>query len=167
MFFLVKNGVHPQNLTIINKEYLCGFFWWASFVPQMKTSFKRFLLPICILLLGGFINLYADAYGDQVSPTECSIAHFDSADHTSITPQVFGTNKKLYAETEVEEQEEREEEAVSHDLHLQFGGYLTAFFYGFQSGIDKFEPNTTYDGYLPQFEGSPLRRHVRFQVFLI
>ncbi len=133
----------------------------------MKTALKKFLFPICILLLGGFINLYADTDAEQQSPNACTIERFNTSENATITSHLFGSDKKLYAETEVEEQEEREEEALSQDLHLQFGGYLTAFFYGLPSGIHHLETTSAYAGYLPQFEGSPLRRHVRFQVFLI
>ncbi len=133
----------------------------------MKTALQKFLFPICILLLGGFINLYADTDAEQVSPNACTIQRFDTSENATITSHLFGSDKKLYAETEVEEQEEREEETVSHDLHLQLGGFSTAFFYAAQVASFHLEPASDYRGYLPQFEGSPLRRHVRFQVFLI
>lgn len=167
MNFLVLKYIPPLILTIINTLHLCGYFQCASFVPQMKTALQKFLFPICILLLGGFINLYADTDAEPDSPNTCVIDRFVSMEHPSLATQLFGKDKKLYAETEVEEQEEREEEALSQDLHLQFGGYLTAFFYGLPSGIHHLETTSAYAGYVPQFEGSPLRRHVRFQVFLI
>lgn len=160
--------VSGQILTFINKFYLFGLVRWPSFVPQMKQAFKRYLIPLCILLLGGFINLYADSESNADNQNACYIDGHESLDQqTSLNAIQFGAEKKHYAETEVEEQEEREEEVVSHSTYLQYGGYLTAFFYASETGSFYFEPNSAYSDFQTASLGSSQKRHIRFQVFRI
>lgn len=161
-------NVHPQILTFINKFDLFEIFRWPSFVPQMKKAFKRYLFPLCILLLGGFINLYADSDHNCDSEHVCYIESYDAVDPGShLASTQSGLDKKHYAETEVEEQEEREEEAALHHDYLHNGGFLTAFFYASESRQHFLEPISQYGGFDSETKGSPLKRHIRFQVFRI
>ena len=126
----------------------------------MKKAFKQYLFPLCILLLGGFINLYADSDSNSEAQNACFIDGYESFDQqAAINATQFGAEKKHYAETEVEEQEEREEEAVSHHNYLQNGGYLTAFFYASKTGSFYLEPNSTYADFQTVSLGAPQKIH--------
>ena len=155
-------------LTFINKLYLLKIFAWPSFVPQMKKAFRRYLFPLCLLLLGGFINLYADAQDGIDEESACYLEAGQNLEHIdSIGSLQYNPEKKYCTETEVEEQEEREEEAASHDLNLEFGSYLTAFFYASQSGQFIRKPDTDLGNLSPNPISTPLKRYIRFQVFRI
>ncbi|RIV42112.1 hypothetical protein [Flagellimonas pelagia] len=134
----------------------------------MKKAFRRYLFPLCILLLGGFINLYADSQDNIDEEDACYLEAGQNLENIdSVGLLQYGPEKKHCTETEVEEQEEREEEAASHDLDLEYGSYLTAFFYASQSGQFIRKPDTDLGDLSPSPISTPLKRYIRFQVFRI
>ncbi|WP_228235698.1 hypothetical protein [Allomuricauda sp. M10] len=134
----------------------------------MKKALRRYLLPLCLLLLGGFINLYADAQNGIEDENACYLEADQNLDYVdSIGSLQSNPEKKYCTETEVEEKEEREEEAASQDLDLEFGSYSTAFFCASQSGQLTYLSDNEL-GVVPfGSQSTPLKRHIRFQVFRI
>ena len=134
----------------------------------MKKALARYLFPICVLLLGGVINLYADSY-DTIDTENASYGiGYQSHDHASIHSLQIGIEKNLFVEvTDLEEQEERDENIASHNTDVRFGSYLTAFFYASISEqlYRELDINLGFSG--PSAITAPFKRHIRFQIFLI
>lgn len=134
----------------------------------MKKAFSTYFLPLCVLLLGGFINSYADSQYDSEQENACFIQYEqDQCPASSIGLQHLEQEKKYYAETEVGEKEEKDEETSSYNSELGHGSYLTAFFY-----VPIGEQYTSELGTNPRhlaLDSSivDLKRHIRFQVFRI
>ncbi|MER3376682.1 MAG: hypothetical protein RIM83_18725 [Allomuricauda sp.] len=133
----------------------------------MKKALQRYLFPLCILLLGGFINLYADSQSDVTAENACYLQNLENQ-HSSASFHMMelGLERKHCAEIDVEEQEEKEEEVASHTISLQYGGSHTAFFYVSAWGQSFIESNTN-QGFSKPKAASSIKRHVRFQVFRI
>ncbi len=134
----------------------------------MKKAFTKYGFPILILLLGGLINLYAYAQTESDDSDACYVLGYEeSNDASSINHVPSAEDHKHYAETEVEEQEEREEEVSSHDHYFPNGSYLTA--YSNTSFVEQFLSESNGDkGYNTSKEiATPNKRHIRFQVFRI
>ena|SRR5690606_28366991 len=134
----------------------------------MKKAFSTYFLPLCVLLLGGFINSYADSQYDSEQENACFIQYGqDQCPASSVGLQHSESGKKYYAETEVGEKEEKDEETSSYNSDLGHGSYLTAFFY-----VPIGEQNASELGTNPKHFASDskivdLKRHIRFQVFRI
>ncbi len=134
----------------------------------MKKAFNSYFLPLCVLLLGGFINIYADSQYDSGPQSACSIQYEqDQFPSSSVGLQHSEAGKKHYAETEVGEKEEKDEETSSYNSDLGHGSYLTAFF-----NVPIGEQYTSELGTNPRhlaFDSGvvDLKRHIRFQVFRI
>ncbi|MDC6384839.1 hypothetical protein D2V93_01170 [Flagellimonas taeanensis] len=134
----------------------------------MKKAFNSYFLPLCVLLLGGFINLYADSQYDSDPESACFIQYEqDQCPVSSIGFQHLELEKKHYAETEVGEKEEKDEETSSYNPDLGHGSYLTAFFYvpigeQYTSELGTNPGHLTLDSSIVD-----LKRHIRFQVFRI
>lgn len=134
----------------------------------MKKAFAKYLFPLFILLLGGFINhLYADSQNGIDDENACSVEyHF--IEHTSVNTPQIDIEKSLFAEvTDVEEQEERDEDVASFNTDVQFGSYLTAFFYASVSGQQFRELDINLGYSEPTSITAPYSRNIRFQVFRI
>lgn len=134
----------------------------------MRKAFAKYLYPLFILLLGGFVNhLYADSQNSIDDRNACYFG-YHHLDHTSVDTSLIGAEKSFFIEvTDVEEQEERDEDLASLDTDLQFGSYLTAFFYASVSGQDFRELEINLGFSKPTSITAPFRRHIRFQVFRI
>jgi len=134
----------------------------------MKKAFKKYSFPLLILLLGGFINLYAYAQTDNGDTNACYALGYDEITNTSSIDHLPSTkDHKHYAETEVEEQEEREEEVSSHDHYFPDSSYLTAYSHTSLVEQSLFASNSDR-GYNTSKEiATPTKRHIRFQVFRI
>ncbi|WP_036385554.1 hypothetical protein [Muricauda sp. MAR_2010_75] len=134
----------------------------------MKKAFKRYLFPLCILLLGGFINhLYADDQDNINDGSACYVAH-QYLDHTTVDTAHIGFEKSLFVEiTDVEEQEERDEDLAPYNSDFQFGSYFTAFFYASVSGQEFRELEINLGFSQPTSITTPFKRHIQFQVFRI
>lgn len=134
----------------------------------MKKALNSYFLPLFVLLLGGFINLYADSQYDSEPQSACFIQYEqDQCSDFSIGAQHLELEKKHYAETEVGEKEEKDEEAPSYNSNIDLGSFLTAFFYAPTQGhyIGELETNLGCCAHDPMAVG--LKRHIRFQVFRI
>ncbi|SDQ67292.1 hypothetical protein [Flagellimonas zhangzhouensis] len=134
----------------------------------MKKAFKKYSFPLLILLLGGFINLYAYSQTAIDDSDACYVLGYEESNDASTIHHVPSTeDHKHYAETEVEEQEEREEEVSSHDHYLPDSSYLTA--YSHTSLVEQFlsESNSDKGYYTSKEIATPTKRHIRFQVFRI
>lgn len=134
----------------------------------MKKAFKRYLFPLCILLLGGFINhLYADVQ-DSINDESACYSAYQYLGHTNVDTSQMGFEKSLFVEiTDVEEQEERDEDLASYNSDFQFGSYLTAFLYASVSGLEFRELEINLGFSQPTSITTPYKRHIQFQVFRI
>lgn len=134
----------------------------------MKKALARYLFPMCVLLLGGFINLYADSFENiDTGIASYGIGH-QSLDHASVHALQIGIEKSLFVEvTELEEQEERDENTASDSTDERFGSYFTAFFYASISEQLYRELDINLGFTAPSTITAPFKRHIRFQVFLI
>ena len=134
----------------------------------MKKAFQKSLLPLCILLLGGFINqLYADSQ-DVIEDGNAFYLGYQCLNQTSVDSPLIGLDKSIFVEvTDIEEQEERDEDLASYNSDFQFGSYLTAFFYASVSGQDFRELEINLGFTAPTSITAPFKRHIRFQVFRI
>lgn len=134
----------------------------------MKKAFSTYFFPLCVLLLGGFINIYADSQYDFEPQSACSIQYEqDQFPSSSVGLQHSESGKRHYAETEVGEKEEKDEETSSFHSEVRHGSYLAAFFY-----VPIGEQYTSELGTNPRhlaLDSSivDLKRHIRFQVFRI
>lgn len=134
----------------------------------MKKAFKKYSFPLLILLLGGFINLYAYAQTDNGDTNACYALGYDEITNTSSIDHLPSTkDHKHYAETEVEEQEEREEEVSSHDHYFPNSSFLAA--YCNTNLVEQFLSEPKSDkGYTTSKEiATSTERYIRFQVFRI
>ncbi|MBO0322425.1 hypothetical protein J0X14_08960 [Muricauda sp. CAU 1633] len=134
----------------------------------MRKALKRYLFPLCILLLGGFINhLYADVQ-DSIENENACFSQYEFLGHASVDTPLVGIEKSLFAEiTDVEEQEEKDEDFASYSSDLQFGSYFTAFFYPSVSGQEFRELEINHGLFQPTSITAPYKRHIQFQVFRI
>jgi len=133
----------------------------------MKKAFAKYWIPLCILLLGGFINLYPDSQQTSVADDACYFQNVENQ-HSSTTFNALqlGIEKRHCTEIDLEEQEEREEEATSHSLSLEQGSCLTANLFAASWGQLFLESNTNKELSVAK-SASSIRKHVRFQVFRI
>lgn len=132
----------------------------------MKKALAQYLVPICILLLGGFMNhVYADA--QDTSESAC-IIDYKHIDNSTVAIPLNGAEKNLFVEiTDVEEQEERDENGASYNVDIRLGSYLTAFFNGSLSEQTFGQLETNPRHLEPNFTTATQKRHIRFQVFRI
>lgn len=132
----------------------------------MKKALAQYLVPLCMLLLGGFMNhTYADA--QDTSESACIIDH-QHIDNSTIAIPLNGVEKNLFVEiTDVEEQEERDENTTSSSVDVRLGSYLTAFFNGSLSEQTFGQLETNPRHLEPNFTTATQKRHIRFQVFRI
>ncbi|MAO16157.1 MAG: hypothetical protein CMH44_04675 [Muricauda sp.] len=135
--------------------------------PEMKKAFAKYLFPLFILLLGGFINLYADSQETIIADNACYLQNLEQQ-HSSvtITPLQSGFEKRYCAEIDIEEKDEREEETASHSFLLEHGGIYTASLFAASWGQLFLESNSNFGLEHPK-SSSPIKKHVRFQVFRI
>ncbi|NDV16346.1 hypothetical protein GO009_09950 [Muricauda sp. TY007] len=133
----------------------------------MKKAFAKYLFPLFLLLLGGFINLYADSQETSIANNACHIQNLENQ-HSSAYFNVLqlGYEKRHCTEIDIEEKDEREEEATSHSFSLEHGSFLTAIFFAASWGQLFLESNTNRGFSIPK-SASSIRKHVRFQVFRI
>ncbi len=133
----------------------------------MKKAFAKYLFPLFILLLGGFINLYADSQETSFAENACYLQNLESQhSYASFNAMQLGLEKRHCAEIDVEEQEEREEEVASYSFSFKYGSFLTANFFDPSWGQLFLESNTNCGLSQPK-SASSLKKHVRFQVFRI
>lgn len=134
----------------------------------MKKASKQYFILLFILLFAGFIKLYADSQYTFDAENACFTERHHNPNRTaSIGSELTDVEKRHYAETEVQEHEEKEEEVSSPHSDLPSGSYLTAFFYGPLTGL--------FTGKLGRAPGyinvnartAAFRRYIRFQVFRI
>ncbi|MBO0341323.1 MAG: hypothetical protein VX798_08500 [Bacteroidota bacterium] len=132
----------------------------------MKKAFSKYLFPFLILMLGGFINLYADSQETSVANDACYLQNLDDQ-HSSATFNTLqlGLEKRHCAEIDVEEQEEREEELASHSFSIEHGSTFTASLIA-SWGQLFLESNSNFGLSHPKLS-SPVKKYVRFQVFRI
>lgn len=134
----------------------------------MKKAFSTYFLPLCVLLLGGFINGYADSQYDSEQENACFIQYEqDQCPASSIGLQHLELEKKYYAETEVGEKEEKDEETSSFHSEVRHGSYLAAFFYAplgeqYSTELETNPRHLAFDSGVVD-----LKRHISFQVFRI
>ncbi len=134
----------------------------------MKKAFSTYFIPLCILLLGGFINSYADSQYDSDAENACFIQYGqDQCPASSVGLQHSESGKKYYAETEVGEKEEKDEETSSFHSEVRHGSYLAAFFYAplgeqYSTELETNPRHLAFDSGVVD-----LKRHIRFQVFRI
>ncbi|WP_318308954.1 hypothetical protein [Flagellimonas crocea] len=133
----------------------------------MKKAFAKYLFPLFILLLGGFINLYADSQGTSIADNACYLQSLENQHSSaSIDTAQSGLEKRYCAEIDVEEKDEREEEVASHSFSLKYGSPLTANVFAASWGQLFLESNTNFGLEHPKTSSST-KKHVRFQVFRI
>lgn len=124
------------------------------------------MLLLGLLLAGGFINLYADSPANIDDDSSCSVGVYGHLGYDSIDFPQSTIEKSLFVEvTDIEEQEERDENLTFSNL--QFGSYLTAFFYASPSGPTFRELEMNLGVFKPSSLTAPYKRHIRFQVFRI
>lgn len=133
----------------------------------MKKALAKYLFPLFILLLGGLINLYADSQDTAHADNACHLQNLEN-EHSfaSINALQSGLEKRHCAEIDVEEQEEREEEVTSHSFSIEQGGIYTASLFAASWGQLFLESNSNFGLEQPKLS-SPIKKHVRFQVFRI
>ncbi|MCK0160962.1 hypothetical protein [Allomuricauda sp. F6463D] len=133
----------------------------------MKKAFVKYLFPLCVLLLGGFINLYADSQHTSVDVNACYHQNLENQ-HSSATfnSLQLGLEKRHCTEIDVEEQEEQEEESVSHNFSLEPGSAFTVTLFTASWGQLFLESNTNFGLSHPKIASST-KQHVRFQIFRI
>ncbi|MBO0329531.1 hypothetical protein [[Muricauda] lutisoli] len=133
----------------------------------MKKAFSKYLFPFLILLLGGFINLYADSQETSVANDACYLQNLDDQHSSAIFNTLqSGLEKRHCAEIDVEEQEEREEELASHSFSIEHGCTFTAGLCTASWRQLFLESNSNFGLSHPKLS-SPIKKHVRFQVFRI
>nr|WP_321412241.1 hypothetical protein [uncultured Allomuricauda sp.] len=133
----------------------------------MNKAFAKYLFPLFILLLGGFINLYADSQETTIADNACYLQDLDNHHSTATFNALqLGSEKRHCAEIDVEEKEEREEEVASHSFSFEQGSISTANEFAASWGQLFLESNTGFGLEHPK-SSSPIRKHVRFQVFQI
>src|SRR5690606_13434477 len=104
-------------------------------------------------------------FGDE---NACCVEYHQGQHQTSsIGSQHSEAGKKHCIETEVEEKEEKDEEASSYNPEMRHGSYLAAFFYSQLGEQYKSELGTGLAHFHPHFKTTVLKRHIRFQVFRI
>ncbi|GLU44404.1 hypothetical protein [Allomuricauda sp. NBRC 101325] len=134
----------------------------------MKKAFKKYGFPLLILMLGGFINLYAYTQTDIDDSNACYVLGYEESTDASTIHHVPSTeDHKHYAEAEVEEKEEREEEVSAHDNYFPYGSFYaancdTSFVEQFL-----FEPKSDLGYTTSEAIAETTKRHIRFQVFRI
>ncbi|MCR9227408.1 MAG: hypothetical protein NXH90_08325 [Flavobacteriaceae bacterium] len=133
----------------------------------MKKAFAKYLFPLFLLLLGGFINLYADSQQSSVADNACYLQNLENQ-HSSATFNALqvGHKKRHCAEIDIEEKDEREEEVASHSFSFEYGSIFTANLFCASWGQLFLESNTSFGLEHPK-SSSSLKKHVRFQVFRI
>ncbi len=134
----------------------------------MKKAFRKYLFPLFILLLGGFINhLYADAQDGINDESACYIG-YQHHGHASVDLPQIDIEKNLFVEvTDVEEQEEKDEDVTSFKTDYQLGSYFTAFFYASVSEQEFRELEINLGFSVPTSLTAPFKRNILFQVFRI
>jgi hypothetical protein len=134
----------------------------------MKKAFAKYLFPLFILLLGGFINhLYADTQ-NGLNDENAFYLGYQCIGRTAVDVPQIAIEKSLFVEvTDIEEQEERDENLASFNTNFQFGSYLTAFFYASVSRQEFRELDINLGFFEPTSITAPYRRNIRFQVFRI
>ncbi|MDF0716277.1 hypothetical protein PY092_08975 [Muricauda sp. 334s03] len=133
----------------------------------MKKAFAKYLFPLFILLLGGLINLYADSQNTTHANNACHLQNLENQhSFASFNALQSGLEKRHCAEIDIEEKDEREEEATSHSFSLEYGSFSTANFFAASWGQLFLESNTNCGFSIPK-SASSIRKHVRFQVFRI
>lgn len=134
----------------------------------MIKAFKKYSFPLLILLLGSFINLYAYSQTDVDNANACYVLGYEeSTDTSSINHVPITEEHRHYAETEVEEQEEREEEVASHDHYLPDSYYLTANSHYSLIAQSLIRPKSDKRYPTSKEIATPTKRHIRLQVFRI
>ncbi|MEC3965857.1 hypothetical protein [Flagellimonas halotolerans] len=133
----------------------------------MKKAFAKYLFPLCIVLLGGFINLQANLQETPVTDNACYLQNVEGQHSSAVFNALqLGLEKRHCVEIDIEEQEEREEEATSHNFSSAYGSFLTAHFFAASWGQLFLESNTNRGFSIPK-SASSIKKHVRFQVFRI
>jgi hypothetical protein len=139
----------------------------------MEKAFKKFLLAIGFLLLGGFACHYA--HGNQMDSEPApkfsiiglgkKVAAFPYQNHESFDFYAQRNGNKFFAEFFIEE--EREEESSLKPKLLLDGSLNAVFFYARSIGQAYFEPEKELLPFDPFLHIAPFRRYIRFQVFRI
>lgn len=133
----------------------------------MKKAFVKYLFPLCFLLLGGTINIYADAQDASVAENANYLQNSENPDSSALIEVLqHGLEKRHCAEIEIEEQNEGEEEVARHSFSLDFGSFLTANSFVASWGQLFLESNTN-SGLTQPRSTSSTRKHIMFQVFRI
>lgn len=134
----------------------------------MKKALVQYFITLSILLLGGFMSQLQAGVQDGIDAHDICTVDATQKGHPSIAIPVKGSDKCLIAELiESEEQEERDENASYQRTVVRNGSDLTAFFYASASGLLLRSPEIGPGQLKPASISKPLRRHIRFQVFLI
>ncbi|GAB4510046.1 MAG: hypothetical protein Tsb004_12130 [Allomuricauda sp.] len=133
----------------------------------MKKAFIKYLFPLVVLLVSGFVNLYADSQENIHAEDACYLQTLENQ-HSSETLHSLelGLEKRYCTEIDVEEQEEREEEVASHGFSIKYGKSFAAHEFAASWGQLFLESNTNYGLSRPK-SASSIKKHVRFQVFRI
>jgi len=133
----------------------------------MKNAFAKYWFPLCILLLGGFLNSFADSQQTSVADDACYLQNLENQNSSATFHALqLGLEKRHCAEIDIEEKEEREEEAASHKFSLEQSGSFTANLFVASWGQLYLESNTNKGLSVPK-SASSIKKHVRFQVFRI
>ncbi|MBW8245067.1 hypothetical protein K1F50_19840 [Muricauda oceani] len=133
----------------------------------MKKAFAKYLFPLFILLLGGFVNLYADSQTTTDANNACHLQDLDNhRSAATFNALQLGLEKRHCAEIDVEEKEEREEEVASHSFSVKQGTISAAYEFAASWGQLFLESNGNFGLERPKLS-SPIKKHVRFQVFRI
>ncbi|MFN3136944.1 MAG: hypothetical protein ACE37L_04620 [Allomuricauda sp.] len=133
----------------------------------MKKAFIKYLFPLVVLLVSGFVNLYADSQ-ENIPAEDAYYLQTLENQHSSETLHSLelGLEKRYCTEIDVEEQEEREEEVASHGFSIKYGKSFAAYEFAASWGQLFLESNTNYGLSRPK-SASSIKKHVRFQVFRI
>nr|WP_292960546.1 hypothetical protein [Muricauda sp. UBA7809] len=133
----------------------------------MKRAFVKYLFPLCFLLLGGIINLYADKQDLSVTENANYLQNSENPDSSALIEVLqHGLEKRHCAEIEIEELKEGEEEIAEHSFSFDFGSFLTANSFVASWGQLFLESNTN-SGLSQPKSTSSTRKHIMFQVFRI
>lgn len=134
---------------------------------EMKKAFAKYMFPLLILILGGFVNLYADSQETTNADNACYLQNLDHQQSSATFNALqLGLEKRHCAEIDVEEQEEREEEVASHSFSVEQGGIFAANEFAASWGQLFLESNSNFGLERPKLSSS-IKKHVRFQVFRI
>lgn len=145
----------------------------------MNTTFKKYLISICILFLGGYSFLYAHEDLNDRDQSAIQGLAFSKILNCSRANQQSGaafnesrrkeTRKELVAEEidTAEEEEENEKVLPSNTREQVYGGFTTAFFYTLLFGHFLVEFKKAFPHFSPHVFAVSYKRHIRFQVFRI